>query len=82
VKPIKVPSSVVREAAPYLGLGVQLAAAVILFYFIGKWADEKLDTTPWLMLLGVMVGATGGFIKFFKTVTDLSKKESTKKPAE
>jgi len=33
------------------------------------------------MLLGVMVGTAGGFIKFFKTVIELSKKESTKKPA-
>jgi F0F1-type ATP synthase assembly protein I len=82
VKSNKEPSSVVREAAPYLGLGIQLATAVILFYFIGKWADEKFDTSPWLMLLGVMVGTAGGFIKFFKTVIELSKKESTKKPAE
>jgi ATP synthase protein I len=74
----KVSASVFREAAPYLGLGIQLAAGVIIFYYVGSWADEQLRTAPWLMLTGVLIGAVGGFIKFFRTVGELSKKESTK----
>jgi ATP synthase protein I len=74
----KVTSSIYRESAPYLGLGVQLAAGIIIFYYVGSWADEKLRTAPWLMLAGVLIGAVGGFIKFFRTVADLNREESTK----
>jgi ATP synthase protein I len=73
---------VFREATPYLGLGIQLAAGVIVFYYLGSWADGKLHTAPWLMLTGVLIGIVGGFIKFFRTAADLSKTESTRKDNE
>ena len=71
-------NSFYRDAAPYLGLGIQLAAGVIIFYFLGSWADAKFHTSPWLMVTGVTIGAVGGFIKFFKTAADLGKMESDK----
>jgi F0F1-type ATP synthase assembly protein I len=71
------PPSLIQEAAPYLGLGVQLAVAVLVFYFIGSWADGKLNTTPWLMITGVTIGIVGGLIQFFKTVSRLTKNDST-----
>lgn len=70
-------NSVLREASPYLGLGIQLAAGVIVFYYLGSWADGKLQTSPWLMLTGVLIGVVGGFIKFFRTANELGKSEST-----
>lgn len=67
-----------REYAPYLSMGFQLAAAVVLFFLLGVWADSELGTAPWLMLAGLLLGATGGFVKFFKTVAELERKNSTK----
>lgn len=58
-----------REFAPYVGLGIQLAAAVLLFFFLGWWADVSWDTEPWGRLVGVLVGSVGGMIKFIRTVT-------------
>jgi F0F1-type ATP synthase assembly protein I len=78
VKLEKTQESIFREASPYLGLGLQLAGGVIVFFYLGSWADEKLHTSPWLMLTGVLIGVVGGFIKFFKTAADLAKNESTK----
>ncbi len=66
-----------QEAAPFLGLGLQLAAAVLIFYFIGSWADRKLGTDPWLMIAGVAVGLVGGLIQFFRTVSGLTKNDSS-----
>ena len=71
------PPSTIQEAAPYLGLGVQLAAAVLVFYFVGSWADGKLNTAPWLMVAGVTIGVVGGLIQFLKTVSRLTKNDST-----
>ncbi len=64
-----------REYSPYLTLGFQLAAAVVLFFLLGVWLDGLWDTSPWLKLLGLLLGSIGGFIKFFKTVADLEKKD-------
>lgn len=52
--------------AEYLGVGVQFAAAILLFLWLGQWADRKLGTAPWLLLLGVFVGAAAGFYSLYR----------------
>lgn len=64
-----------RAVAPYLTLGAQLAVTVIVFFFIGKYADEYFQTAPWLMIAAIVIGSAGGLIKFFRTVIDLGNKE-------
>ncbi len=57
-----------RKASPYIAASTSLVAAVGLFTWLGIWLDGKFGTTPWLTLLGVVFGMTGGFVSFFKTV--------------
>ncbi len=64
-----------QSVAPYLTLGIQLAITVVVFFFIGKYADEYFGTKPWLMVAAVLLGSVGGMMKFFRTVIELSKKE-------
>ncbi len=68
-------AEVVRASAPYMTLGIHMAAAVTLFLFAGKYADEYFGTKPWLMIAGIVAGFAGGMIKFFRTVTQLSAQE-------
>lgn len=58
----------VREAAPYLGIGTTLAATVALGTAAGYWADGRLGTRPWLMLLGATGGVGLGIWQFYLTV--------------
>jgi F0F1-type ATP synthase assembly protein I len=62
------------EWASFLSMGLQLALSVIVFFFLGRWLDGALDTSPWLMIAGLLFGIVGGFIKFFTTATSLGKK--------
>jgi F0F1-type ATP synthase assembly protein I len=57
-----------RKASPYIAASTSLVAAVGVFTGLGIWLDRKLETSPWLTLVGVVFGMTGGFISFFKTV--------------
>jgi len=68
-----------REFGPFLTLGFQLAAAVIVFYFIGSWVDRRFDTEPAFTLLGIMLGTVGGLIKFFTTVSKFGNKKESQK---
>jgi F0F1-type ATP synthase assembly protein I len=60
---------------PFLTLGLQLAIAVVAFFFLGRWLDVWLGTAPWGMLGGLAVGVTGGMISFFRTAIALGKEE-------
>jgi ATP synthase protein I len=71
-----------RDVAPYLGLGIQLAATIVVCFFLGRWLDQVLNTSPWLMILGAFVGAAGGLYSFLKTVMELGKKQKEKQRLE
>lgn len=62
-----------QSFGPYLTMGIQLALAVVVFFFIGRWLDGKLGTAPWLMLAGLLVGIAGGMIKFLHAAVALGK---------
>ncbi len=62
----------------YLGLGLQLAFAVLFFFFIGKWLDNKFETTPYISIISMAVGMIGGFISFFKKAIELGKRADEK----
>jgi F0F1-type ATP synthase assembly protein I len=64
-----------KEFGPFLTLGLQLALSVVVFFFLGRWLDDQFNTAPWLMIAGLAIGITGGFISFFRTVLALGKKE-------
>ena len=54
--------------AEFAGLGMQLGMAIALFAFLGWWLDERLGTSPWLLLLLVFVGAAAGFYSIYRRV--------------
>jgi ATP synthase protein I len=53
----------------YAGLGMQFVVALLLFLYLGQWADRKLGTAPWMLLLGVFVGAGGAFYSMYRRLT-------------
>ena len=57
-----------RKATPYLAASTSLVAAVGVFTGLGVWLDKRFDTSPWLTLLGAIIGMTGGFVSFFRAV--------------
>ena len=67
------------SGAAYMGLGLQFGLAIILFMFVGKWLDERLGTSPWLLILGVFVGAGGGFYSIYRRLMDDQKREDERR---
>ncbi len=68
-----------RNAAPYLDLGLRFALAAVLGGAAGYWLDGKLHSSPLLLIFGVMLGGTAGFINLYRTVMRLTKSESRRK---
>lgn len=50
----------------YGAVGIQLAIAVVAGLFLGNYLDKKWDTSPWLALLGLTLGFTGGLYNLIR----------------
>lgn len=55
-------------AGEYTGYGLTWALSVLLFLLGGWWVDERLGTTPLLMIVGAFVGAGAGFYSLYRHV--------------
>jgi len=79
LKEKKTVSEGLREAAPYLGLGTQLAMTVALLAFIGIFLDDKFNTKPIFILVCTFFGAFAGLYNFIKSISRLNEKRNDKK---
>lgn len=56
-----------KEGANAMGAGLQFGAVICVFAFAGLKLDGVLDTKPLMLVLGVLIGFTGGTISLLKT---------------
>lgn len=64
----------VRALSDYLGIGFQIAVSFAFFVLGGYLADERLGTSPLLLLVGVGAGLTGMVLLLMKVVKNANKK--------
>lgn len=55
LKPLKDPSAL-RRASMLMTIPTLLVASPLVGFFLGKFADERFGTDPWLQLAGVVLG--------------------------
>ena len=55
---------------PYalMGVGMELAGAVVFLSLLGWWLDKRWQTSPWLLLVGMCIGLIGGFRNLWRSV--------------
>jgi F0F1-type ATP synthase assembly protein I len=58
----------IRALAGLGGMGFVLAALTILGWLLGRYLDEKLGTSPWLSLVGSLLGMAAGFFEVITIV--------------
>lgn len=64
---------ILREAAPFLGLGTTLAVTVGGIFALGFWLDRKLGTGPILALTFGCFGIAAALFQFVKMASSFKK---------
>ena len=49
-------------------VGIELSVSVLVFAAIGYWLDGRLKTSPWLTMLGLVIGLITGLIGAYKVI--------------
>lgn len=63
-----------RDLSSIGGIGFTLVAYVLVFTAIGYGLDRLVGTEPWLMVVGVFVGAVLGFVTMIRTLTEADRR--------
>jgi F0F1-type ATP synthase assembly protein I len=58
----------VRKAAPVAAASYALIGAIVLLGGVGYFADQWLDTRPWLLICGLLLGIVVGFYELARVV--------------
>lgn len=64
-----------HAAQPYLQAAWSLTGGVALGVIAGYYADKKLGTTPWLLVLGSCLGMALGMYAFITAVLEAEKRK-------
>lgn len=55
-----------REASPYLSLGLQIALSMVFFVLGGYFLDRWLGSLPWFTIGGGLVGLVSVIVHVFR----------------
>ncbi len=67
------------RVAAYGDLGLRFAVAAAAGGFLGHLLDQKLHIYPFGLIVGIMLGGTGGFISLYRAVMRMTAEESRSK---
>ena len=59
-------AKILKESGPYMTASYTMIGAVVGLSLLGYYADRWLNTTPWLLILGVILGLVVGFYEIAK----------------
>ena len=59
----------------YAALGLQLAVSLLIFVWIGQWADRKLGTGGLITILAALVGFGGTMFSVIRKLNQENKGE-------
>ena len=68
-----------QEASAYAGLGMQLALSMAFFVVVGYLLDRWLDTDPWLLVAGAVVGMAAIFVQLFRVVGEMNRQSEDRR---
>lgn len=63
------------HGSEYAGLGLQFAAAILVFLYAGQWLDRRLGSEPWFMIVGVFTGAGAGFYSMYRKLMGIQERD-------
>lgn len=72
-EPESVAETVRRSGLAY-SAGIAFFAAVVFMLILGWGADVLLGTSPWGIVVGIVLGSIIGFVQFFRITSQIFKK--------
>ena len=69
------------SSGDFAGVGIQFAAAIIVFLFAGQWLDDRLGTGGLFAVAGVFIGAGAAFYSMYRKITAAQRRDDEERSA-
>jgi F0F1-type ATP synthase assembly protein I len=69
------------SVSEFAGVGLQFAVSILVFLYLGQWLDRKLGTAPWLLIIGVFLGAGASFYSMYRKLMAAHAREEAARKA-
>lgn len=63
-----------RQLGRLSTIGIEIAISIVVGILGGRWLDSKLDTEPFLTVLGMTFGVVAGFRSLYRTTRQEQKR--------
>jgi ATP synthase protein I len=63
-----------RQLGRLSTIGIEIALSVVFGILGGRWLDSKLNTSPYLTVLGMVLGVAAGFRSLYRTTRQEQKR--------
>jgi F0F1-type ATP synthase assembly protein I len=63
------------SGADFAGVGLQFAAAIVIFLFAGQWVDDKLGTSGLFTIAGVFIGGGAAFYLIYRKISAVQRRD-------
>jgi F0F1-type ATP synthase assembly protein I len=69
------------SGADFAGVGLQFAAAIVIFLFAGQWIDKKLGTSGLFTIAGVFIGGGAAFYLLYRKISAAQRRDDEERAA-
>jgi F0F1-type ATP synthase assembly protein I len=63
------------SASEFAGVGLQFAAALLVFVFVGQWLDRKFGTDALFTVAGAFLGGGGAFYSMYRKIAAAQRRD-------
>jgi len=69
------------SGAEFAGIGLQFTISILGGLYAGQWLDKKLGSAPWLLFIGVFLGAGLSFYSMYRKLMAAQAREDAAQKA-
>ena len=69
------------SGAEFAGIGLQFVVSMLGGLYAGQWLDRKLGTAPWLLIIGLFLGAGLSFYSMYRKLMAAQAKDDAARKA-
>ena len=66
-------NTLIGKIITYSSIGIQIGFVIAVGVIAGVYLDKWLHTSPWLTLLGLLIGLVSGFTRLYQIGKELSR---------